>query len=150
MVGMQAVTPPGVVAEDRRGPDGSDDPAHRTAFLDPVRQLAIDSVEKDDPIDVALPAAEQFVGLCPGAAVDHGGSCQRLGPSFGDQLIQLPVRVPRSLGPVRQHQVMHQAAGFGPFGQGGATPELDVVGVGADGQGALGNRNVGRQHSVDG
>jgi hypothetical protein len=31
-----------------------------------------------------------------------------------------------------------------PFGQGGAAPELDVIGMGADGQGRGGNGKVNR------
>jgi hypothetical protein len=41
--------------------------------------------------------------------------------------------------------VVHGAAGCGPFGERAAAAELDVVGVGGDGEGDGGRREVDRE-----
>ena len=53
------------------------------------------------------------------------------------------VGIPRSLRPVGADEVEELAPGGGPLGERGAGAELDVVGMGADGEGARRRRKVG-------
>ena len=60
------------------------------------------------------------------ALLDRGGAATRAGEVGG--------RVPRALRTVRADEVVDDASGGGPLGERAAGAELDVVGVGADGQ----------------
>src|SRR5207248_2137880 len=69
----------------------------------------------------------------------------------GDEAGLILGRIPRPLRPVGAHEVLDLTAGRGPLGQRAAAAELDVVGMGADGQGASGRVDVGgdlRRHVV--
>jgi hypothetical protein len=52
--------------------------------------------------------------------------------SSGDQLGEVGVDIPRALGTVGEHKVVHDRAGRRPLGQRAAAPELNIVGVSAD------------------
>ena len=81
-------------------------------------ELAVDAAEEHD-------LAGGAEGLGRGPLLGLAGCDQRGGVLVG---------VPGALRAVGEDQVVHDAAGGGPLGQRGAAPELDVVGVGADGQ----------------
>src|ERR1700716_1341245 len=59
-----------------------------------------------------------------------------------NQLGRVLAWIPRALGPVGAHQMVDVTPVVGPFGEGAAATELDVVGMGADGQGAARRRQV--------
>ncbi len=129
VVGVDAVPPPGVVGQDHVGPDVADPPGDDTSPLQGDLQLAVD------------PAAEADLA---GRAQGPGGG-PLLALAEGDEGIGVLGRVPRALRPVGEDQVVHHTPGGGPLGEGGAAVELDVVGVGGDGQGPGRDLEVGRE-----
>ena len=126
VVGVEAVAAPGVVAEQHVGPHGPDDPGHRPALVGVVDQLAVDLAEELHP--VAGRRSDVTAEQAPAAAARH--SRLRAATSAAE----VGVGVPAALGPVGEHEVVDLAAGGRPAGERGAGAELDVVGVGADGQ----------------
>ena len=121
VVGVQAVPLPRVVAEHDLRSQLADDPGDLAARRPIAVELAVDAVEE---ADLTGPVAGQpsrrlaLLVLTP-----------------GDERRQIGVRVPRALRTVGAHEVVDDAAGGRPLGQRAAGAELDVVGVGADGQG---------------
>ena len=124
VVGMEAVTTPGVVAEQDVGSDGADDPGHGAAFLGSVDQLAVDLAEGVHPAGRRprhLRRARRQPAGTPAVRSATSGSRS----AYGSQLPFEPsVRTRWCTSTPRRR----------PLGQGRARPELDVVGVGADGQ----------------
>src|SRR5581483_2445877 len=102
-----------------------DDPAD----LGPLRQTALEfAVDVDEEDDVA--------------GAEGGGGRPLLRLAEGHELRPVGVRIPRTLRAVGQDELGDGAAGGGPLGQRGAAAEVDVVGVGADGQGPGGHGQV--------
>ena len=98
--------------------------------------------------DVAeLIATRQVEQRAAARALGATGTCTFLGEVDGELVAGLDqrervARVPRALRAVGAHEVRDGAAGGRPLGQRGAGAELDVVGVGADGQGRPRHRQV--------
>src|SRR6516165_2540021 len=116
MIGVQAITPPRVVAEYNFGPDFPDPVGHLPALANPGLEFAVGPTEKG------------HIALTP--------ECPRrrslLFPAQRDQRDQVGIPIPRSPGAVGAHQVMKAAPGGSPFCECGATAKLDVIGMGTD------------------
>ena len=79
------------------------------------------------------------------AAAEQGGGAPLLLFAQGDEHRLVLVGVPTPLRTVGQHEVVEHRARRRPLGQRGAAAELDVVGMGADGQGGRGHGQVDRE-----
>ena len=123
VIGMEPVALPRVMAEHDVGAEAANRPDDLGSRGHVVRQLAVDAAEKED---LARLGAGQSPGRLP---------LLLLSPVDERRLIG--IRVPGALRAVRAHEVMDHAPLGGPLGQGAARSELDVVRVGADGQGTL-------------
>ena len=119
VVGVQAVAAPGVVTQHDVGLQTADPPRQLATLVDARLQLTVGVAEEHD---VAARAAER---ARRGALLLLAG---------GDELVDGLVGVPRALRPVGADRVHDRRARRGPLGQRAAAAELDVVGVGADGQ----------------
>ena len=128
MIGMQAVTPPRIVAEHDGRPQCPENSGHLSAPVDIVKEFAVDATEELDPI------VTQGI-RCPITTVDERRRRPTLVGPGGYQCIEVGVGVPAALRAVGEHQVVDAAPAGRPSGQGGATSELLVVRVGSKGQG---------------
>ena len=95
-------------------------PSNLAAALDRVGEFAVDRAEEVDL----------------GIGVDALGRVALLGLSPLDEGVGVGVDVPGALRPVGADQEVDGGTGGSPLGEGGATLELDVVGMGADREGA--------------
>ena len=120
MVGVQAVALPRVVTEHDIGAKLAYHPGDLAASLQVAVELTVDVIEEAHfaGIDTAQPT----------------GRLDLFELTLGNEGGHIGVGVPGALRTIGTDQVMHDAAGRGPLGQRCATTELDVVGVGADGQ----------------
>ena len=125
MIGMQAVRLPGIVTEHDVGLHLADRGADLGSRSEIVYQLAVDAAQ-----EAHVDRAEDL------------GSVALLVFASRHQCGEIGVRVPRSLGAVGAHAEVHLGARVGPFRQRRRTPELDVVGVGADREDAAGDREI--------
>ena len=119
VVGVQPVAPPRVVAEHDVGLQRADPVGDPLA----LGRAPTSSSPSTLPSMTTSPVAPS--ALAAGLLLDARGCDER-----GDVL----VGVPGALRAVGEDQVVHDAAVGRPLGQGGPGLELDVVGMGADGQ----------------
>ena len=120
MVGMQAIALPRIVTEHDVGAQLADHAGHLAAHDQIAVELAVDVIEEDHQPGVGAAQSPRCLALLALALLGQGGD--------------VGVGIPRSLGSVGADQVVHDAAGVGPLGQGCPASELDVVGMGADRQ----------------
>jgi hypothetical protein len=114
---METVPAPGVVAQHDVGTDEAQQPGDLPPGAGVIAELTVDPTEEGD----VAPAEKR------------GGA-----PLFllarGDERRRILSGVPTSLRTVGQHKVVEDGARRRPLGQRGAAAELDVIGMGADGQ----------------
>ena len=132
VVGVEAVALPRVVAEQHVGAQHPDPPGQRGSGAPVVLELAVDRAQEHH-----LAGGAQRGRRGPGLVLAGGHQRRRVGR-----------RVPGALRAIGADHERHLAARLGPLGQGGAGPELDVVGVGAHRQGAGRHREVEAGHQA--
>ena len=120
VIGMEPVALPRVVTEHDVGPQLADDPGDLGDRRPIARQVAVD-----------VPEEAHLAGAVTG---QPAGRLALLVLAARHELRQVGRRVPRALGTVGAHEVVDDAAGRRPLGQRAAGAELDVVGMGGDGQ----------------
>ena len=121
VVGVQPVALPRVVAEHDVGPQLADD-----------RGRPRDTVARS-LVEVAVDAPEE-AHLAGAVAGQPAGRLALLVLAARDERRQVGDGVPRALRAVGAHEVVDDAAGGRPLGERAAGAELDVVGMGGDGQ----------------
>ena len=118
MIGMQAVTLPRVVSKHDVGSKLANPVRHLPALTQPAVEFAIRPTEKDN--------------------LTRRAECMRRGALFvlsGDgQCSGVRIRVPRALGAIGAHEVMHHASGRSPLCERCATTELDIIGMRPNGE----------------
>ncbi len=117
VVGMEAVPAPGVVGQHDLGTDEAQQPGDLPPGACVVAELTIGPTEEGDV-----------------APAEKGGGAALLLLAHGDEHRLVLSGVPTSLRTVGQHEVVQGGARRRPLGQRGAAAELDVIGMGADGQ----------------
>ena len=120
VVRVQPVALPRVVAEDDLRLQFADDPGDHANRLAVARQLAVDVAEE--------------AHLAGPAAGDAASGLTLLELPPGDQGGEVGAGVPRALRSVGADEVVDDTARRRPLGEGAAGAELDVVGMGADGE----------------
>ena len=118
VVGVEPVALPRVVAEHDVGSELADDACDLAPPFERRLELAVDAAEEHD--------------LAGGA--ERLGGRALLVLALRDQRGGVGVGVPGALRAVGEHEVRDDAARRRPLGERGAAVELDVVGVGDDGQ----------------
>jgi hypothetical protein len=118
MVGVQAVAPPWVVTQNHVGLQTANPARQLATLVDARLQLTVGVAEEHHVARTAERARRRPLLVLPG----------------GDELGHGLIAVPRSLRPVGADQMRDRRAPCHPLGQRAAGPELDVVGMGADGQ----------------
>ncbi len=141
VIGVEPVPAPRIVAQQRVRPEPADDPGHLPPLVDRVLQFAVDPAQEEHPV-VAHRRRFRRPTSTDRPAVDDRRRRPALRLPRRHQGAQVGAGVPTALGPVGEDQVVDPAPGRRPLGQRGAAAELDVVGMGADGQGA--EAGVGR------
>ena len=131
VVGMEAIALPRIVAEHDVGAQAPNRPDDLGACRCIVLQLAVDPIEED-----------HLAGAGPG---ESAGRLALLLAAPRDERCGVRLGIPRALGAIGAHEVMHDASRIGPLGERGAGPELDVVGVRADRQSARRDVEVDRR-----
>src|SRR5262245_35742397 len=131
MIGMDAADRPWVVAEYRVRPDLPDDQAHLRLGGEAGVELAVDVPEEDDLGDTECVRRRLLLGL-----------------AHVDERLRVGVLVPGALRAIGADAHHDMRARVGPFRERGAAAELDVVGMGADGEHARGHLPVERGHGV--
>jgi len=139
VVRMEPVPAPRIVSHQCGGAQLSDDPGDIATLVHLVDEFAVHPTKVEHPVADTIPIHD---ARCAHRTVDH--RCRRPALRFAGrhQGAEIGVRVPAALGSVGEDQVVHPASGRRPLGQRGATSELDVVGVRADGQGGGWDRLV--------
>ena len=127
VVRVEAVAAPGVVGEHDLGAEHPQQSGDLPLGGGVIAELAIGPTEEGDV-----------------TAADNGGGAPLLLLAQGDERRFVLLGVPTPLRPVGQHEVVEHGARRRPLGQRGAAPEFDVIGVGADGQGGRGRRQIAR------
>ena len=120
MIGMEPIALPRIVAQhDRRLQDSRITPSDLAGERARVLEFAVDLAEERRPRRAPPSVARR----CSLLVLARGDECGRSAPTS---------HVPFE--PSVQHEVVHDAAGCRPLRQRSPAPELDVVGMGADGQ----------------
>ncbi len=125
VVGMEAVPAPGVVGQHDIGTDEAQQPGDLPPGAGVVAELTVGPTEEGDV-----------------APAEKRGGAALLLLAHGDEHRLVLSGVPTSLRTVGQHEVVQDGARRRPLGQRGAAAELDVIGMGADGQGGHGHAQI--------
>lgn len=126
MVRVQAISLPGVVAEDNRRFQAPNFPSESAAKFTGRFEIPIDLVEEDDFAERSETSSRFTLFI----------SASR------DESVDIGLGIPRSFGTIGQDEVMDQAASLSPLGESSSTSEFDVIGVSADSEGDCRRRKI--------